>query len=106
MKGEADLQVPRSILWRSVWCVEWSEAAIISNGWRGAWTRGGCFGSPSCHLPSCPVMSPLTLGMFRYPVRFVTYLARFLLNYDKASRELWDSRARSIPLKFRRVYLH
>ncbi|CAM9782509.1 unnamed protein product, partial [Ectocarpus fasciculatus] len=35
-----------------------------------------------------------------YPVRFVTYLARFLLNYDKASRQLWDRMATSIPINF------
>ncbi|CAN0052729.1 unnamed protein product, partial [Hapterophycus canaliculatus] len=35
-----------------------------------------------------------------FPVRFVTYLARFLLNYDKASRELWDEMATSIPINF------
>ncbi|CAN0081634.1 unnamed protein product [Ectocarpus sp. 6 AP-2014] len=35
-----------------------------------------------------------------YPVRFVTYLARFLLNYDKASRQLWDRMATTIPINF------
>ncbi|CAM9373029.1 unnamed protein product, partial [Laminaria digitata] len=35
-----------------------------------------------------------------YPVRFVTYLARFLLNYDKASRKLWDEMANNIPINF------
>lgn len=43
--------------------------------------------------PSCRVSS--------YPVRFVTYLARLLLNYDKASRELWDEMATNIPMSFR-----
>ncbi|CAN0510563.1 unnamed protein product, partial [Scytosiphon promiscuus] len=36
-----------------------------------------------------------------YPVRFVTSLARFLLHYDKASRELWEEMAHSIPIYFR-----
>ena len=40
----------------------------------------------------------------RYPVRFVTYLARFLLNYDKASRKLWDEMANNIPINFRWVH--
>lgn len=33
----------------------------------------------------------------------MTYLARFLLNYDKASRELWDEMATTIPINFRCV---
>ena len=32
-----------------------------------------------------------------YGPRFVTYLARFLLNFDSGSRQLWEKRARSIP---------
>ncbi|CAM9199499.1 unnamed protein product [Phaeothamnion confervicola] len=35
-----------------------------------------------------------------YPVRFITYLARILLNYDAASKQLWDKQARRIPLSY------
>ncbi|CAM9931186.1 unnamed protein product [Discosporangium mesarthrocarpum] len=37
-----------------------------------------------------------------YPVRFVTYLARFLINYDQGSRRLWDQMSRTIPLSYRK----
>jgi hypothetical protein len=39
-----------------------------------------------------------------YGPRFVTYLARFLLNFDPGSRLLWERRASSIPADLRECW--
>lgn len=36
----------------------------------------------------------------RFPLRFSTYLTRFLLEYDRSTRAWWDEGGRSIPLWF------
>ncbi|KAG5189795.1 mitochondrial carrier domain-containing protein [Tribonema minus] len=41
--------------------------------------------------------APENLKNSTYGPRFVTYLARFLLNYDRGSRQLWERRAQDIP---------
>ena len=40
-----------------------------------------------------------------YPVRFTTYLARFLLNFDPPSREWWIQQGTKLPLKADRATL-
>ena len=39
-------------------------------------------------------------GQSTYPVRFVTYLARFLINFDIADKRLWEDLAREIPFTY------
>jgi hypothetical protein len=36
-----------------------------------------------------------------YPVRFVTYLARFLVNFDQGDKQLWEDLAREIPFTYK-----
>ena len=35
---------------------------------------------------------------YAYPTRFVTYLARFLLNYDEGSAAWWEAQGAGLPL--------
>eukprot|EP00965_Chrysotila_dentata_P233130 6199400-Pleurochrysis_carterae.AAC.2 len=44
-------------------------------------------------------------GGVEYPPRFVTYLARFLLNYDAGSRQWWSDQSSSLPLGVSRAAL-
>jgi len=39
-------------------------------------------------------------GQSTYPVRFVTYLARFLINFDIADKRLWNDLAKEIPFTY------
>lgn len=39
-------------------------------------------------------------GQVTYPVRFVAYLSRFLLNFDEDDRALWARLAREIPFTY------
>lgn len=39
-------------------------------------------------------------GQVTYPVRFVAYLSRFLLNFDEDDRALWSRLAREIPFTY------
>ena len=42
---------------------------------------------------------------YAYPTRFVTYLARFLLNYDEGSAEWWRTQGAALPLGVDRATL-
>lgn len=35
-----------------------------------------------------------------YPVRFVTYLSRILVNYDEGDKQLWENLAKDIPFTY------
>ena len=42
---------------------------------------------------------------YAYPQRFITYLARFLLNYDEGSAEWWAAQGAALPLSVDRTTL-
>jgi hypothetical protein len=67
------------------------------------------FFSPTCFLSRSAILerarktgggeAPARNGT--YGPRFVAYLARFLLNYDRGSRLLWEKRKGEIPTSIR-----